>query len=417
VTGDAAVVDRLPAPAAAPATASADEPPRPVGVATTVAYMPELEGLRGIAMLMVLVFHSDGFIHVLRPQQENVSLPYALVRNGGDVGVELFFVLSAFLLTLPFWIAARTGRDVSVAGYFRRRALRILPLYYTMVALGTLANATRPADLLAAVPYLLFLNSFAGWTQPLAPFSGGWWSLATEWQFYIVLGLAALLARARPGRVLLVVALIGWAAAYAAWLRGLLMMQSVAGQWTLGFSAFGRAPAFLAGAAVAWLVARGAVVARASRRAALTADLAFLAAFVALAAVMQWVVSFGKVRVQAVPWHVHHIAQALLCAALVAIVVATPTHVRALLRCRPLVALGVLSYSMYVWHIPLLRSALEWADAHGLARMAAGWTLQNATAVVLLWGVCIALSTVTYRFVERPFLRRKQRPSLRRRPA
>ena len=112
--------------------------------------------------------------------------------RAGNVGVDLFFVLSGFLLALPYLADIEGGRRVSVGRYFERRALRILPAYYLAVAVVAAVSAHRPADLLAGVPWLLFLQSFLNLAPPLLPYSIPWWSLATEVQFYLALPMKPL---------------------------------------------------------------------------------------------------------------------------------------------------------------------------------------------------------------------------------
>ena len=299
---------------------------RPTGVATATSYLPELEGMRGIAMLLVLVFHTDGLLRFLKPAAgaELVSPVVALVLNGGDLGVGMFFVLSGFLLTLPFVQGMSTGKSPSIRRFAQRRVLRILPLYYLAVVIATLYSASRPADLLHGVPYLVFLNGIPGLTEPLFPFSGVWWTLATEAEFYIVLAIAAGLCRTAAGRVLAMGALVAWAAGYAAWLSGAVHLAS--GQLALSFSLFGRAPSFLAGWVVAILYVRYGRIGR--RQTALAADIGILFVVAALAFVAQWVVWFGWVRTQTCPWHVYHVLEAALCAGLLWLLVATPTHLR-----------------------------------------------------------------------------------------
>ena len=390
-----------------PAQTTLADPPaadRPIGVASATTYLPELEGLRGVAMLLVLIFHTDTLLRLLRPAgaAEWVSPAAALVRNGGDLGVDLFFVLSGFLLTLPFVRAASAPKTPSIRRYLERRVLRILPLYYLVVVVATLYHTTQPADLLRGVPYLAFMNAVPGLTDPLLPFSGVWWSLATEAEFYIVLAIAVSLCRTAAGRMLAIAGLVAWTAGYAAWLSGGFRLAT-SGQWTLGFSLFGRAPFFLAGWAVALLFVRYGRVGR--RQRSLAADLGVVCVAAALAFVAQWVVSFGSMT-QTAPWHGYHVLEAALCAGLLWFLVATPTHFQRLLTSWPPVKLGVLSYSMYVWHPAVMGFVLLTASRAGLSL--SGWTWGTVLTVAGAWIGCIAVSALTYRAVERPFLRRKE---------
>ena len=152
------------------------------------------KSLHGIAIVLVYAFHVDGV--VLFPWNavgKGLSPALAFVR-AGHTGVDLFFILSAFLLSLPFLAAARGGRPVHLGRYFTRRALRILPLYYAAVVVAAVMTASRPADLERALPYLAFMNSVSGWYTAMPPYSDVWWSLCTEVQFYLLLPLVG----ARP---------------------------------------------------------------------------------------------------------------------------------------------------------------------------------------------------------------------------
>ncbi|TMA37498.1 MAG: acyltransferase, partial [Deltaproteobacteria bacterium] len=194
-------------------------------------------------MLLVLTFHIDANLHApFGPPTSAVPLWLAFVRAGHS-GVDLFFVLSSFLLSLPFFTAAAQGRRLNTRGYFARRALRILPLYYSAVAVGTVVCARGPGDLTRGLPYLLFLNALA---TPLTPWSAVWWSLCTEAQFYLLLPLLSPCLRSRTGRVWGLVALAAYAAVYSAFFAGVFRMPTNYMAAWLGMSLFGRAPQFLA---------------------------------------------------------------------------------------------------------------------------------------------------------------------------
>src|SRR5215475_5521828 len=132
----------------------------PAGIRRGSTYFPELESLRGLAILLVFVFHADGVL--LAPFRSHVGaqspLPLAFVWAGHS-GVTLFFVLSAFLLSLPFLDEANGGRPVSRPHFYERRALRILPLYVAVVVVGTILTSRTLADLWRGLPYLAFLQS------------------------------------------------------------------------------------------------------------------------------------------------------------------------------------------------------------------------------------------------------------------
>jgi peptidoglycan/LPS O-acetylase OafA/YrhL len=120
-----------------------------VGLRRSSVFIPELESVRGIAILLVFVFHVDGNVRFPFSVVPSTPLALAFVR-AGFTGVDLFFVLSGFLLSLPFLADGAGGKQLVVRDYTLRRALRILPLYYVAVAVGTVLSAKHLADLRGA---------------------------------------------------------------------------------------------------------------------------------------------------------------------------------------------------------------------------------------------------------------------------
>lgn len=153
--------------------------------------IPALDGLRGIAILIVLLGHIASF-GATEAQKANPVIRFLANNNG--TGVDLFFVLSGFLITGILF----DTRDHK--GYFRtfytRRTLRIFPLYYSVLAIVLVGRAllpnlyalntiTPPAQLANWTYTTNILMSFRGWgAEPL--FLGHFWSLAVEEQFYIL---------------------------------------------------------------------------------------------------------------------------------------------------------------------------------------------------------------------------------------
>ena len=202
--------------------------------------------MRGIAIVLVFLRHADDAVSA--PASGTVVGPVAAFARAGHTGVSLFFIISAFLLSLPFLDEAMGQPPVQRGRYFARRALRILPVYYVAVAVAVLLTAQHWS---AALPYMTFLNGF-GVGIPMLPYSAVWWSLATEVQFYMVLPLLPLCVRWRGGGMGTLV-LAACATAYAAFVGGWLHASSLPGQMALSLSALGRAPLFVLGIAAAWI--------------------------------------------------------------------------------------------------------------------------------------------------------------------
>ncbi len=152
-----------------------------------------LDGVRGIAVLMVIVFHinritgDDLWSRTTYPLASSIS-------TAGGTGVTLFFVLSGFLLFMPFAKALLFKTSWPLARvFYLRRVLRILPGYY--VSLFLIILFAHPEYLRRDhLKYLaLFLTFFMDSSRAtFRQINGPFWTLATEWQFYMLLPLFAL---------------------------------------------------------------------------------------------------------------------------------------------------------------------------------------------------------------------------------
>jgi peptidoglycan/LPS O-acetylase OafA/YrhL len=168
-------------------------------------YFPALDGLRAVSIFLVVALHSGDAL---------------FIRWHGTVGVTVFFVISGWLITtLLLREEDRLGR-VRLGAFYVRRAFRLLPVYFAVLALVLVALAVAPgegnglAPMLRALPYYVtYQNEFA----PSAAF-GHTWSLAVEEKFYVVWPLLAFTAVVlRRARLCTVVGLLALALAAEAW--------------------------------------------------------------------------------------------------------------------------------------------------------------------------------------------------------
>jgi peptidoglycan/LPS O-acetylase OafA/YrhL len=364
-------------------------------------FLPDLESLRGIAIGLVLIGHVISFVHGGEVRGVRVSALLALFI-GGHTGVTLFFVLSGYLVSRPFLASART---VSIRQYFAKRALRIVPLYFAAVLLTTAFVAHGWADLRRALPHLLFLPPGSNLAPPFSAsaqlptiLSGAWWSLCTEVQFYLALPLLAWLLSSSRSRLAGAALTLGWLAAYVTLLRNDFQLGTSAHCAAL-LSLLTRAPAFGAGAAIGWVELRyGEPLRHAlARRPWLKAggsDLAFVGFLLGLGLLLRGVVHDGYWTWEGArnPWHV---AEAALWCSALALLRFAPLRLRPLLVNAPLGALGRISYSLYLVHIPVI-----WAIA-SLERHPA--PAAGRFMVLVIASLIVALAT--YRLVEYPVLR------------
>jgi peptidoglycan/LPS O-acetylase OafA/YrhL len=381
----------------------ADDVPRSA-VAQPVANARRIEGieaLRAFAALGVLTWHV--WSHPTVGAYYGVSMgPLTKVLDNGRVGVAMFFVLSGFLLYRPFAAAViRDSRFPSVGSYFVNRALRILPAYWVvLLVVATCLQRgllDRPAELLAN---MFFLQDFFPHYVPgvftgygIAPA----WSLCVEVIFYLCLPVLALgaLGLRRRARIAPVPAVLAPVAVMV--LGGVVSLETprvvpLGGLWRMGFPEhmhwFGMG---MLVAVLRVLYEDGAIgVTRPIRWG--TGASAIVIALVALKLTYAGELTFEE-------------EQSLLtvsCALLLALVVlpSSRSHLLRVLGWRPLVYLGLISYSIFLWHEPVLRTL----RADGLTK---GGPSGVVVDLVVLTAVSVCLASVTYFLVEKPALSAK----------
>ena len=166
-------------------------------------YLPELDGLRFVAIAMVVVFHIWGYYRVYAPATSVDKLAdhpiLHEVLRGWQGGVQLFFVISGFILGLPFARhVLNDGPPIALKQYFMRRLTRLEPpyivamiaLFFAAIALGKYTFSQLFPSLLAS---LVYLHNIVFQKYPLVTVVA--WSLEIEVQFYILAPLIALIFR------------------------------------------------------------------------------------------------------------------------------------------------------------------------------------------------------------------------------
>ena len=167
-------------------------------------WIPEIDGLRFLAIAGVLIFHLGGELQARSGRWIPIEARYTTVFNwlgNGDRGVRLFFVISGMILAMPFarqWLAG--GRTVSLRKYYLRRVTRLEPPYLLSVVLFTamVAIYTRgvaPGLLAHAMASAVYLHSLI--FGAMSPINAVTWSLEIEIQFYILAPLVMQVFRVR----------------------------------------------------------------------------------------------------------------------------------------------------------------------------------------------------------------------------
>ena len=334
-------------------------------------HVPELDGIRGLAIAAVIVFHYwlDGCSN---------DAWWFQAGSIGWAGVDLFFVLSGFLLGGQILDA---GDGFSRARFWTRRAARILPLYLLLVASWLAVRHAGPAALHGSTGHMPAWVAFTLTQDLYEGFHFGWmmqwigptWSLAIEEHFYLLLPLVLPWAIRRRRVPQLCVSAIAFA----------LLFRFAIGWWggstSMYFPTPSRVDGPAAGVLLAWLVRSTAVLEwrRWAPRAAL--GLGILAGFQAHFGRLMMSGNAGAYTVTAAA------SMALIAAAL------QGGWTAAALRTAPLGWLGTRAYGLYLWHFPTFLVAQlrlsEWP-----ARLAA------AAAAVML-------AEISYRAIEQPIIR------------
>ncbi len=350
----------------------------PPAAVSRLGYRPELDGVRGVAILLVMLVHLHEW------------------PRGGFLGVDVFFTLSGFLITTLLLEEWQARGMISLRHFYARRALRLFPaVVVLLVAYGAFALASGGPYLgtrLAGVAYGATYS--ANWPQAFGlPFPeqeiGFLWTLAIEEQYYLLwpglllLGLGV--ARLSPRGLLPAISCL----VLAVWVWRAVLAEAGEGR-RVYFGTDTRLDQILLGAALAaWFVRRPASAKGSwALRLAGWAGVAYLAWRLFDSIYFRWwypTVGIASIGLASV-------------AVLGCVVTRSSPTLGWVLRRRSLRWVGALSYSLYLWHVPAIRAV----DRTVLA---------DVTLVKILAGVALSflLAAASYRFVEQPFLRRRRK--------
>jgi peptidoglycan/LPS O-acetylase OafA/YrhL len=390
-------------PGPRPYDAPIDAGPAVPALAGRAARFPTFEGLRALAAFGVLAYHAGTFTGITWGRNASAT-GFGPWLQHLSVGVSIFFVLSGFLLFRPFVLAQLTATDRPRFGsYLLRRMVRIYPAYWVALFLSTHLLDLNLGDWWGHLRFYGLIQIYWGETVLGGIIQA--WSLATEVSFYLFLPLWVLAFCRRAGTVQQQVRrhYLGLAAMYATGLivRGWLR----AGDHNVGYGTLAaNCDLFAIGMAMAVTSAAASVQARAPGGLARTVGdlpgMAWLAAACCYAGVVYLRFPYGFDPPSVSQELIRQVLFGLIAALVVAPGVFGPQDqglVRRFLRWRPLVAAGVVSYGIYLWHITVMIRL----DRPGSFIAPPTWLS------LTLWAAAIstAVAAVSWFVVERPLLR------------
>lgn len=333
-----------------------------------LGYEPALDGLRAVAIIATIAVHAAFFL----------PGPWGVLFPGAWIGVDIFFVLSGFLITRLLADEMARNGQISLRRFYIRRVLRLFPAYAAML-LAAIAFSTwvlhDTAIYKAALVSIVYVMNWSRAFQWVPDASlGHTWSLSMEEQFYIVWPALFILLRGRRPLAWLVAAL----AAMVVWRNVLVLGGSTPERIYNGFDT--HADTLLIGCILAVARPGPRLGALAGRFAALPviALIAILTAF-----------PYRSPFVQTAGFSLAGLATAWVIVAAM-----QPGWLKRALSLRALTYTGKISYGLYLWHVPIVMLGPKFI--HG-------------TLSLLLIPLSFAVAALSHAFIEKPFLRLKAR--------
>jgi len=338
-------------------------------------YRSEIDGLRALAVIPVVLFHA-GFE----------------LFSGGYVGVDVFFVISGYLITSILIRDLQTS-GISLLQFYERRARRILPalLFVTIVCVPFSYWWMLPQELKdfsqsligvatfsSNVLFWMETNYFAG-TSELKPLLHTW-SLAVEEQFYLIFPLL-LLATSKTPRA--------WLVSLCILMAGLSLSISIIGTTNFPSANFYLLPSRFWELLIGAIIALTSASANQPKRSLVGEALAVVGLFGILASAL--------VLDSSTPYPGLHTVPPVLGTMLVLIFASDQSIAARLLRFKPLVGIGLISYSLYLWHQPIFAFARlnSWQDLSELYSLG-------------LISLSVSMAWLSWKFIEAPFRDKKK---------
>jgi peptidoglycan/LPS O-acetylase OafA/YrhL len=356
-------------------------------------YRPELDVLRFCAAFAVFLFHAlrNANFWIAHGTPRLVAVPAVTVISAGRFGVDLFFVLSSFLITELLLREREATGFIDVGAFYIRRVLRIWPLYFFMIGVAYGITFVEPSQHFGGKYIAGYLLLFGNWVVVLFSFPESiaipLWSVSIEEQFYLVWPLVLKKARLRT------IAKIAWGLIAVSFCARLMLAAWGARPDAVWCNTFARLDPIAAGVLYSICMRGRDLQLSKIKRVGLT--MVGLGAFCFAARCYQ-------------AWHGWGILVAYPAATIASVSVLAAAHDAPrfglhVFERTSLIYLGKISYGIYVYHMLGLLTAQRILGDYG--KHAIGSVLYSSIGLAFT----IILAALSYRFLESPFLRLKSK--------
>ena len=357
-------------------------------------YISALDHLRGFAAILVLFFHGGHFIAYKITYGSTydpanwlkANNPFSALIIEGHTAVSLFFVLSGFIFTV-----GAIQKKISYLGFYRNRVLRTYPLFIFILCAGVIANPEN-------FDFLGLLKSFFFLANSDTAIDGGaftfvFWSIAVEWHFYLIFPALIALVKSRGWKSLLALLIAFLFIRLVAYFQGADMREL--SYWSI----IGRIDQFLIGMLAG-------IYYRSKFRESMLFDMQAVLGLIIVLSVLFIFNQYGGGGLNNHVWIYWTTIESTVWAIFMLGYLSVTRHYPVFIN-KGLVALGTVSYSIYLTHFIVL----DFFMRYDFDRVV---TLENAlgTAVVniflFIMPLVIGVSSITYYLIERPFLERRK---------
>jgi peptidoglycan/LPS O-acetylase OafA/YrhL len=358
-------------------------PPTKIETNFKFPFIPSLNGLRGVAVLAVMLFH--------------IQAPH---MQGAYIGVDIFFVLSGFLITTLLISEYDTLGRINLKNFYMRRALRLLPaLLFLLIVfmLYSLIAFDRPTVFSNLKDSLISLFYIANWTRAfglnIPDMLGHTWSLSIEEQYYIIWPLTLiLLTRFISSRKWLSISV--FFLALVSWLIRILLLSSGSSIDRVYNGLDTRMDSLLIGCTLGVLLASG-LLRRLQENKSFKLSVHYILAPISVAG-LAIVIIFTHLHDPSLYYWILFVVE--IFTALLVLDILTPGQslIKRLLEIRVIVWVGSISYGLYLWHYPIMK-------------IVAGLQMNVQIKIFLAFFFSFLAATISFYLIEKPILRLKSR--------